>query len=254
MDRRAQLNLLRELTIAHHKLRDQSTFFGFLWSFLHPLVLLLVFYGFFRRMGGREVEHYAAYILIGLVFYNHFSNSTKAALRSLRSMRHLTAETVFPKELIVASWTVSSGIDFLISLAIALLLALLSGVPLNIAWLWLPVLVVAQIVLALWVGLLLACMYLVAWDLDHIYEIFLRLLFFITPIFYTKDLLGSGPAQLVVKFNPLARMIDFARGVVIEGHGLSGAALAALVVINAAGLFAAYRIFKKLEPAFAENA
>ena len=72
----------------------------------------MIFYVFFRYMGGRQVENDAVYLLIGLVLYNHFSNSTKAALQSLRFIRHLTADTVFPKELIVVSWTVSSGIDF----------------------------------------------------------------------------------------------------------------------------------------------
>jgi len=254
MDRRAQLNLLWELTIAHHKLRDQSSFFGFLWSFLHPLVMLGVFYIFFRYMAGSQVRHYPVYLLVGLVHYTHFSNSTKAALRSLRSMRQLTVDTVFPKELIVISWVVSSSIDFVISLGICLALALASGVSITLAWLWIPVLFLVQLLFTIWMGLLLSCLYLFAWDLDHIYEIGLRLLFFTTPIFYTRTVLGSGLAQTIVGLNPLARIIDAARGAIIDGQGVSLPLFALALVVNGVAMFAAYRLFKKLEPRFAEYA
>ena len=69
----------------------------------------------------------------------------------------------------------------------------------------------AQLAFAFWVGMLLACLYLVAWDIDHIYEIFLRLLFFMTPILYTWEFLGDRLAQNG-RLNPLARMIEYTRG------------------------------------------
>lgn len=247
-----QLNLLWELTVAHHKLRDQSSVIGFLWSFLHPLVLLAVFYLFFRYMAGNQMPHYSVYLLIGLVHYTHFSNSTKAALRSLRSMRHLTADTVFPKELIVFSWIVSSGIDFAVSMTICLAIALVSGVAPSLHWLWIPVLFALQLLFTAWVGLILSCLYLIAWDVDHLYEIALRLLFFTTPIFYTRSALGNGLAQTLVGLNPLALIIEAARGAVLEGKGVGWVALAAALAVNALAMYGVLKLFKRLEPKFAE--
>ena len=249
-----QLNLLWELTITHQKLRDQSSFFGFLWSFLHPLVLLAVFYVFFRYMAGNQMPHYSVYLLIGLVHYTHFSNSTKAALRSLRSMRHLTTDTVFPKELIVFSWIISSGIDFAVSMAICLIIAVVSGVTVTVSWLWVPVLFALQLLFAAWVGLILSCLYLFAWDVDHLYEIALRLLFFTTPIFYTRQSLANGLAQAIVELNPLAWIIEATRGAVLDGQGMGVGMLAAAVGVNCLAMYGVMQLFRRLESRFAEYA
>lgn len=252
MHTRDQLTLLWQLTTTHHKLRDQSSFFGFVWSFLHPLILLAVFYLFFRFMSGSHVEHYSVYLLIGIVYYTHFSNATMAALHSLRTYRHLTADTVFPKELIVFSWILSSGIDFLVSTGICLLIAIITGVTIHLAWFWVPILMILQVIFTTWVGLLLSCLYLFAWDTDHLYEIALRLLFFITPIFYLRSQLGNRLASAIIGLNPLAQIIDMARNAVLQGRALPLLPLAAALGLNLFALLFAYRVFKKLEPRFAE--
>ncbi|MBV9155771.1 MAG: ABC transporter permease [Acidobacteriaceae bacterium] len=253
MNFRDQFILLRELTATHHKLRDQSSLFGFTWSFLHPLILLAVFYLFFRYMAGSHVEHYSVYLLIGIVFYTHFSNATMAALHSLRSYRDLTADAVFPKELIVLSWILSSGIDFLVSTGICLLIAVTTGVTIKLAWFWLPILMIVQMIFTSWVGLLLSCLYVFAWDMDHLYEIALRLLFFMTPIFYIRSQLGTGIPNTIIRLNPLARIIDMARQAVLNGGGLPLGSLTAALILNLLALSFAYQIFKRLEPRFAEN-
>lgn len=253
MDHRHQIELLWELTVSHHKLRDQSSFFGFVWSFLHPLAMLAVFYLFFRYMSGSHVEHYAVYLLIGIVYYTHFANATKAALHSLRSYRHLTADAVFPKELIVFSWLLSSGIDFLISSGVCLLIAAMTGVAIQAAWLWIPALMIIQIIFTAWVGLLLSCLYVFAWDTDHLYEIALRLLFFITPIFYVRSQLGSGLANFIIGLNPLARIIEMARAAVLKGVSLPLPWLGGILVLNLLAFALAYQLFKRLEPSFAEH-
>jgi lipopolysaccharide transport system permease protein len=253
MDSRRQFELLWELTVTHHKLRDQSSFLGFVWSFLHPLALLAVFYLFFRYMSGSHVDHYAVYLLIGIVYYTHFSNVTMAALHSLRSYRHLTADAVFPKELIVFSWLLSSAIDFLIATGVCLLIAALTGVSFHVAWFWIPVLMMVQILFTAWVGLLLSCLYVFTWDTDHLYEIALRLLFFMTPIFYVRSQLGNGLANVIIGFNPLARIIDMARSAVLKGESLPLPWLGGILVLNLLAFAASYQIFKRLEPRFAEH-
>ena len=61
------LNLLREITTFQFKLKDQSTFFGFMWSFMHPLILLLILFIIFSLRLGENVEHYKIYLLIGII-------------------------------------------------------------------------------------------------------------------------------------------------------------------------------------------
>ena len=75
------INLLRELIISQYKLKDQSKFLGFIWSFLNPLIMLSVIFMFFSLLMGHSIENYPVYLLIGIVQYTHFSNSTFAIKR-----------------------------------------------------------------------------------------------------------------------------------------------------------------------------
>ncbi|MBI1357924.1 MAG: hypothetical protein GC160_26600 [Acidobacteria bacterium] len=247
------LNLLRELIVSEYKLKDQSTFLGFVWSFLHPLLLLLILFLFFSFQVGAGIEHYAVYLLIGLIHYTHFSNATSAALRALRSIRELTAEAVFPKELIVLSMVASLSIEFVISMAIALLIALLTGVEPRLSWLLIPLSILVQMLLVVWVSLALSSIYPFARDVDHVYQVFLRILFFATPIFYKPELVGEGVARTLIALNPLYYVISISRDAVLRGEGPSLGSLAAFCAINALLLGAALFLFKRLEPEFAEN-
>lgn len=247
------LNLLWELTLSQFKLKDQSTFFGVLWSFLNPLFMVAVLFVFFRAQVGSTVEHYGVYLLLGLVQYTYFTNATNTSMRVLLSMRQLTKDAVFPKELLVFSSTLSNTIDLIIAMVVCVGVAYLSGVEPSWNSLGLVVVVLLQLMLASWVGLLLSCVLLVARDLDHIYQVFLRALLFVTPIFYTREFLGgAGLAHYLVLLNPLAQLIELSRSILLDGAPLSLGRVLVLMVINA-GLFGLmFRIFKSVEPRMAE--
>jgi ABC-type polysaccharide/polyol phosphate export permease len=246
-------NLLRELMLAQYKQKDQSTFLGFLWSFLNPLLLLLILFIFFSSQLGAGVEHYGVYLLLGLVQYTHFSNATGSSLRALQASRELTAETVFPKELIVLGMVASLSIEFVVSMAVTLLIALFTGVEPRVAWLWVPVSIVVQMALVCWVSIGLAGLYPFARDIDHVYQVLLRILFFATPIFYEVELVGDGLARRLVGLNPLYWVIELTRNAVLQGTGPSPVALAGFVAVNLTLLWGVLFVFRRLEPEFAEN-
>jgi ABC-type polysaccharide/polyol phosphate export permease len=247
------LSLLWELTISQFKLKDQSTFFGILWSFLNPLFMVAVFFVFFGSQVGSSVEHYGVYLLLGLVQYTYFANVTNASMRVLLAMRTLTKDAVFPKELLVFSATLSNTVDFVIAMLVCVGVAYLSGVPPAWSALGLIVVLLLQLLLVSWVGLLLACIVLFARDLDHIYQVFLRALLFMTPIFYTRQFLGGADlAHYLVMLNPLAQVIELARNILLDGEAPSFGRVGSLLVVNGLLLTCAYRIFKAVEPRMAE--
>jgi ABC-type polysaccharide/polyol phosphate export permease len=246
------LNLLRELTISQHKLKDQSTFFGFLWSFLNPLFMVGVLFAFFHTRLGEEVDHYGIYLLLGLVQYTHFANTTSGTMRVLLTMKSLTKEAVFPKELLVMSSAISHTIDFLVAMGFCVLAAYASGVRPSWSVLWLPSVLILQFLLVSWVSLLLSCVFVIARDIEHIYQVFLRALLFLTPIFYTRSFLGDGLAHYLVVLNPLAHVIDLSRTILLDGAVPSPARLLSALLVNGALVALAFRLFKSFEPKLAE--
>ena len=125
---RRHWNLLREMVIAQFKMRDQGSLLGVLWSALNPLLMLTILYVVFHFHMGKEIENYAVYLLIGLVTYTHFSNSTVAAMHVFHNMSSLAANTIFPKEILVIATVISRSIEFAVSFLVCIGIAVFAGV------------------------------------------------------------------------------------------------------------------------------
>ena len=244
--------LARQVASIHHGLLDQSTSLGYLWSFLHPLVTLLVLYAFFRHRIGENIEHYAIYLLIGLVQYTHFSKSTAGAMRVLHRMRGLATNVIFPKDVLVYSSLMSDAPEFVISMSVTMLIAAAAGVPVSVALLGIPLVIGLQLLLVLWMSLFLSVAYVFLRDLDHIYEVAMRLLFFATPIIYSLDILPPGTRRVAL-LNPLAHLIGFSRSMILDGHFPPPGAMLWFLGISLALVYAAVVTFRKAEPALVEQ-
>jgi homopolymeric O-antigen transport system permease protein len=252
MSKKRYLNLLREIAVCEFKLKDQSTVLGLFWSFLNPVIMLLVLLLFFHLNTGKDIPNYGMYLLIGIIHYTHFSNSTNAAMATLSGMRELTANVMFPKEVLVMGSILSNTIEFAITMTIAAAIEWLSGVTLTWTVLLLPLVIGLQALTVLWLSLVLSCLHVFVRDVSHIYQVFLRLLFFVTPIFYAPSYVGDSLARRIVEINPLAQLIRFSRLALIEGTPFPGSAFGLLLGLNAVAIVVTLAVFRSYESKFAE--
>jgi ABC-type polysaccharide/polyol phosphate export permease len=249
---RRHLALMRQVASIQHKLLDQSTFLGFLWSFLNPLVMLVVLYAFFSQRVGSGVPHYGIYLLVGLVQFTYFSKATASGMRVLQRMRNLVINVIFPKDVLVYSALLADLPEFVISLAATVLIATATGVEPSWALLALPVVVLLQVLTVTWMALLLSVLYTFVRDLDHIFEVAMRLLFFITPIIYHLDML-SPRLRTVALLNPIAHLIGFARTIVLEGRLPNALHFGTFALITVVLGWLAVVLFRRVEPALVER-
>ena len=252
MSKKRYLNLLREIAVCEFKLKDQSTVLGLFWSFLNPVIMLLVLLLFFSLNTGKDIPYYGIYLLIGIVHYTHFSNSTNAAMAALTGMRELTANVMFPKEVLVMGSIISNAIEFVITMIVAAAIAWFSGIALTWTVLLLPFIIGLQTLTVLWLSLVLSCLHVFVRDVSHIYQVFLRLLFFVTPIFYAPSYVGNSFARYIVAINPLAHFIKFSRLALMEGTPFPGAAFGLFLGLNAFAIVVTLFVFRKYESKFAE--
>ena len=249
---RSYLNLMREIAVTRFKLKDQSTFFGLLWSFLNPVLMLTILFTIFSFRAGQGIDHYAIYLLIGVVQYTHFSNTTAGGMSILCSMEKLTSDVIFPKEVLVIGTVIADTVEFVVSLIFCLGIAIAFGIQLSWPVLLLPVVILMQLMFVLWVSMFLSIFYIYVRDLRHIYQVFLRMLFFATPIFYRPEYVGDGIGKYIIQMNPLTHLIQFARTLLIEGRWPSWEMLLLTFAANTALLFLGIAIFRRYEPTFAE--
>ena len=188
-------NLVREVAYAEYAVRDSNSMLGLLWSFLNPLLMMAVLFAYFRMNAGRGVNHYAIFLLLGMIHYTHFSNSTSAAMNVLIVSSQLTRNTILPKEVMVIGSVLATSVEFVVSMVVCVVLAPFTGIPVTWAILGLPLIVFLQLVFVMWVSFLLSSARVFVKDLAHVYQVMLRLLFFATPIFYATQFLENSAGQ-----------------------------------------------------------
>ena len=252
MNTRRYLTLLKEIAVTRYKLKDQNTMLGFAWSFLHPVIMLGLMFILFSARLGQGIDHYAIYLLIGLVQFSHFSSSTNRSMHVLISMRSLTSDAIFPKELLVIGSVIADVIELLAAMVVCVTFAKLSGVDLSWAVFALPYVFLLQLMLVLWVSLCLSCLYVFVRDMTYVYQAFTRLLLFATPIFYAPSFLEKGAAQYIVWLNPLAHLVGFSRSVILDGQLFPLHQSILFFAINLVLLYGSIKMFRKYEPIFAE--
>ena len=126
--------LLKELVKTDFKLRYQGSLMGHLWSILKPLMLFAVMYTvfiYFLRFGG-DVPHFAVALLLGMVLWTFFTETTGMGLTSIVGRGDLLRKLSFPSQIIVVSVSINALINLVINLGIVLILGFINGVEISI--------------------------------------------------------------------------------------------------------------------------
>ncbi len=220
------------LTRTEFRMRDQGTVGGFLWTLLHPLFIFIILYGVFTRAMAPQVEHYAAYLLIGIVQWNFFAVATSAGLTSLRRKSGLISHFNFPRILVVASAVFSVVLSHLLEWPVLMAVLLAMGLKPTVGWLLLPGVILIEAALAVGLSCFLAVAAVHLRDLERAWGIALYGLFFLTPVFYTEEVVGAA-GRLALSVNPVGAVIAASRGLIF---GPASPALMGLLPAGAASL------------------
>ena len=121
--------LLKQLVIRDFKVKYKASVLGVLWSFLNPLLMMLVYYFVFSNIFKSNIEFFPVYLMAGIVIMNYFSDATNLGLHSVVGNSALITKVYMPKYIYPLSKVLSSAINLVISfipmLAIMLIINLL---------------------------------------------------------------------------------------------------------------------------------
>jgi ABC-2 type transport system permease protein len=213
----AYKDLVRELAITDFKLKYQGSVLGYLWSFAKPLILFAVLYVVFTRFvrfGGGTIEHYSLYLLLGIVLWSYFTDSTNAAMGSIVDRGDLIRKVYFPRIVIVIAASISSLITLLLNLVVVFIFILVARIPVQLSAPLFLLLVVELYVLSLGCSLLLSALYVKFRDFRHIWEVGLQILFYASPIIYPLSIVPHNFVPLLT-MSPIAQIVQDARWLVI---------------------------------------
>ena len=225
--------LLREIVAKNIKIQYRNSFLGMIWTLLDPLLttLVLVFvFGFLLGRGGDPdyVVNFPIYLLCGRLLFHFYSQSTKKAMRSVRSSASVIKKVKVPKHVYPLSCTMSAYVSFLFSMVIlvgfVIFFFLLKNPnypppKLTLYILMAPIPLLILFILSMGAGLILSTMSVFFKDVEYIYDVFCMLLFYTTPIIWTPEgRFASRPAMMaILNYNPLYCIIEMFRNSVLRG-------------------------------------
>ena len=242
-------NLFAELVRKGIKLKYRRSYLGVIWSMIEPLLTMIVLTLVFGTLLGHTGKEFSVYILAGRLIYTLFSQSSTAALKSIRANQGMIKKVYVPKGLYPLSAITFNYILFVISLIV------LCGVSLvlKVFPTWriflgvVPLLVL--FVLSVGVGLILSTVGVFFRDMEYLWNVILMLVMYTCAIFYYPDKILDSSVGWILKYNPLFCIISNFRSCVF-GEAMDMWMLAYSLIFAVVALVCGIYVFEKNQDKF----
>jgi ABC-2 type transport system permease protein len=205
------------MSLTEFRMNFHGTALGYTWSLARPLlmfgVLLAVFTQVFRF--GDEVVDYPALLLLNIMLFTLFADSTNRAVTSLVAREEIVRRTQFPRLVVPLSVVLTELFNLALNLIAVFAFILIYGVDPRWSWLLLPVLVLALLVITVATSMLLSATYPRFRDVALIWSVMATLLFYGTPVLYPIE---AAPETFreIVQLNPLTPIFEQAQKWMID--------------------------------------
>jgi len=248
-------HLISELTKRDFKNKYIKNLLGLSWAILEPLAMVVILWFVFTFLrGSRSGEYpFAIFMLTGLIAYDLFSNSLSFGTKSIQIYSFLLKQVNFRIAILPMVKIFSSVLMHLIILVIVLIILIASRIYPSLYWLQVFYYMIALVCLLVGVTWLTSSILLFFPDISNIISILVRILFFLTPIFYD---ISSFPETyaFIMKLNPLYYIVNgyresFLYEIAFWSHPLLTIYYWGFTVVS---ILVGVVVFKRLRPHFAD--
>ncbi len=250
--------LVQSLVARDLKARYRGSVLGFLWSFVNPLLLLLIYSFVFtvviQRPGTSALEPFALFMFCGILPWTWFQSSLLESSNVLIAGGNLIRKVLFPAEVLPIVSVFAGLVHFFLGLPILAAFFFYYGKPVNVTDLaLLPVIVLIQLALTLGLALIVSALTVHFRDLRDLLANLLTLWFFATPIIYS---LGEAPPRVrpFLNVNPFTHLaVAYQEVLFIAGPFTAWSRLLVVGLFAGAILVVGYATFDRLRDTLAEE-
>jgi len=236
------------------RVKYKQAVLGVAWALLQPLAFLAIFAVFFGRVAkiGGDGVPYAAFALTALIPWNYVSTTVSFGANALLNDASLVRKVYFPREVPVLAAAVASCVDISAGLVAFLILGPILGAHLTWTALLAPLLVPFVAIPAIGLSLGLAALNVYYRDFRYALPLGVQLWMFASPVAYPLTKLPADWQLIYAVLNPVAGPLDGFRRVLGLGVLPSAELLGASLFGGIVWLWLGYRLFKSMEPNFAD--
>jgi lipopolysaccharide transport system permease protein len=249
--------LIQSLVARELTARYRGSVLGFFWSFVNPLLLLLIYTFVFTRVmpiARPAIDHFAVFMFCGILPWTWFSSSLLESSSVLISGGNLIRKVMFPAEVLPLVTVCAGLVHFCLGLVI--LAGFIGYYRVGVTatdLLWLPVIVAVQWTLTAGLALMLSALTVHFRDVRDLLANLLTLWFFATPIIYP---LANAPADFrrFLELNPFTHLaVAYQEVLFVKGPFRPGTGFAAVAIGSVIALIAGYFVFDRLRDTLAEE-
>ena len=255
--------LIQSLVGRELKARYRGTVLGFLWSFLNPLLLMIVYTAVFGLIiqprdpafNGKPLV-YALYLFTGLLPWYWFSSSALESSNVLMANGNLIKKILFPAEVLPVVTVTANLVNFLFGLPILFILIGLFGGHYTAFILYLPLAILIQYIFTLGFSLLISALTIHFRDIKDILGNLLTFWFFATPIIYllsNPTIQGSAALRTLLNLNPMTHIIEGYHCALYYGTLIHWKRLGVALLVSLALFWIGYSVFDRLRDSFPEE-
>lgn len=249
--------LIQTLVARELKARYRGSVLGFVWSFINPLLLLIVYSVIFTTImknTSEETKPYPLFFFCGILPWTWFAASLTEAAGSLISGGNLIRKVLFPAEVLPIVAVLTNLVHFLLGLPILVLfLIAYRHYPTPLHVVWFPVIVLVQLVFSIGLGLALAALSVHFRDIRDILANVLQLWFFSTPIIYFWKQPEILKYHWLMRWNPMAQLASGYQEALFFGDGFGAwKGIIAVGALSVVVFLLGYWLFDRLRDSFAE--
>jgi ABC-type polysaccharide/polyol phosphate export permease len=250
--------LIQSLVARELKARYRGSVLGFFWSFINPLLLLLIYsfvFSFVLPARVEGIQPYALFLFCGILPWTWFSSSILESANVLISGGNLIKKVLFPAEVLPVVTVLANLVHFLFGLPILVFfLIYFQHTPDLPGLVWFPLVLLVQLVLTLGIALVVSALTVHFRDIKDILSNLVTFWFFATPIIYPMSAMPSPLAKRLLNLNPFTHLaISYQEILFYPGPFGHWRWLLALGVASVGLFLVGYFLFDRLRDSFAEE-
>jgi ABC-2 type transport system permease protein len=207
----------------------------------------------FSKLRGKSDELFPIYILTGRLLYTFFANSTKAAMKAIRTNSGMIKKVYIPKYIYPLSNVISNFIIFLLSLPVLAVVAIVLKLHVTLYVFQSIVPLTLIFIMSLGVGMILSTMAVFFRDIEYLWSVVLMLIMYCSAIFYEPSTVIDNGYEWVFNYNPLYAIITNFRESVIYGCSMSLHALIFSTIFSFGSLIVGVWFFYRKQDKFILN-
>jgi len=233
--------------------RYKASVLGFLWTFINPLLQLVIYTIVFSVIMRSGIEDFYMFLFVALVPWLFFSSSLVGGSMAVVSGQDLVKKIYFPRIVLPISYVLSCFVNMLFSFIVIFAVIFITGFGVNLySLLFLPIVMLIELMLALGISLITSALTVYFRDLEHILGLVSMMWMYLSPVVYPMEWIPKG-LFFIFNLNPMSPIITAFRDILYYRRVPDLSTLAVAVVLGLAFMILGSCIFEKLQKGFVEE-